>query len=311
MAQHLNIWNYFRKKSRCSMNNNNTIYKIEMKKAICNRGFIITITIGMILAVLSLIYWINLNTNQKKLLSRYTETVDISYNPDVTSDILFNRWIGSESGSLGSVVYFFVFPLLIVLPFGWSFAAEMKNGYSKMVIVKCGRMKYFYAKYLAMFTSAGLAMIIPMIFSIAITACFYPAITPFVMDDVYYGVFDYSLFADLYYTRPFLYLVLYLLIDFCICGLLACLCMTISMVLRQKYLVMVVPMLVCLGIEYTTKYVYDLNSYYNYEISPLYYLKPMEGRLPANGRIIFLSGVILFIITFVLTGIWEKKHEIY
>lgn len=293
------------------MKENRGIYKIEIKKAICNRSFLIAVIVGMVLAVLSLVYQVNMYNTQKENLDAYIETVDIIYNPDVTSNILFNCWIGSEAGSLGTIIYFFVFPILIVIPFGWSFATEMKTGYSKMIIVQCGRMKYFFAKYFALFTSAGLAMIVPMIFSILITACFFPIEVPFVLDDVFYGVFANSLFAELYYSKPFLYIIAYLLVDFVMCGLLACLCLTISIWIRQKYVVMVVPMLVCLGIEYITKYVYDLSSYYNYEISPFYYLKPMQGRLPASMSVICISGIILFLITFILTGIWEKKHEIY
>lgn len=290
---------------------NYEIFKIELKKAIYNRGFIIALSIGIFLSILSLIYQINVFTKQNTMLNKYLQNVDISYNPDLTGDILFNKWIGAEGGSLGSIVYFFVFPLLIVLPYGWSFASEIKSGYSKQMVVRGGRLKYIFAKYLAMFTSAGLAMILPMIFSILITACVFPIKTPFVLDDVMYGVFSNSLFAGLYYTKPILYIVLYLLIDFVICGLMGCICIAVPILIKQKYIVMIIPMLVCLGIEYISKYVFNFKSYYNYEISPLYFLKPVQGRFPASIWIILLTGLMLFIITFIVPAIWEKKHEIY
>lgn len=285
---------------------NREICSIELKKAVRNKSFIFVITIGMILAVLSLIFWIN-QRNRDSIMY----TTEYIYNPNTSWNTVYNKWIGGESGSLGSTVFFFVFPIIIALPFGWSYASEKKSGYDKAMIVHNGKGRYFFAKYLATFISGGLAMVIPMMFSMMITMCVFPIDIPFVTGDIYYAIFSDSLFAELFYTKPYLYVLIYLILDFIMCGLLACICITATLIIRQKYVVMIIPMLICLGIEYMSRYFFDINSSNNVEISPLYYLKPTQSRLPASGFVIGITCLILAVTTFVVPLIWERHHEIY
>lgn len=291
-----------------------TILKIELKKAIKNKGFAIAIIIGMILAVLSLIYCINIYKRDINATVDYAEKFNIVYNPDTASHTIFNKWIGGEGNSLGTSVYFFIFPLLIALPYGWSYSSEKKSGYRKAMIVHCGKKNYYISKYIATFISGGLAMVIPMVFSIIITSCYFPAVKPFVLYDVYYGVFGYDLMSKLYYTYPFLYLFLYLLIDFVFCGILACLCMTAALIIKQKPLVMIMPMALCMGIDYCSKFIYNYKFRHGYlnikNTSPIRYLKPCSGQ-PASITIIGCTALILFIITFVVTYGLEKHNEVY
>lgn len=290
------------------------ILKIELNKAIKNKGFTIAIMLGMILAVLSLIYSINIYKRDKNATADYAQKYNIVYNPEAEAHTIFNNWIGGEGGSLGTAIYFFIFPLLIALPYGWSYSSEKKSGYRKAMIVYCGKRNYFMSKYIATFISGGLAMIIPMIFSIIITSCYFPAITPFVIDDVYYGVFGYDLMSKLYYTYPFLYLFLYLLIDFVVCGILSCVCMTATLLIKQKPLVMITPMALCMGIDYCSKFIYEYENrkgYYPKNISPMRYLKSCVGGYPASMTVIGCTALILFIITFVITYGLEKHNEVY
>lgn len=289
------------------------ILGIELKKAVMNKGFLTAVLIGIFLAVVSFIYNVSINKNDTNAMTEYAESDGVTYNPDTASDTLFNNWIGGEGGSLGTVVYYFIFPLLITLPYGWSFVSEKKSGYWRTMAVYCGKRNYYVCKYIAMFLSGGMAMVIPLIFSIMLTACYFPAVKPFVVYDIYYAVFSNSLFADLYYTYPFIYLLVYLVIDFVFCGVLACLCMTAALFIKQKPIVMVTPMLFCMAVNFCTKFVYDaaIHSYNNKELSPLYYLKPYSNRYPSDMMVIAMTAVALFIVTFVISYGWERHNEIY
>ena len=135
---------------------------------------------------------------------------------------LYNHWIGGEPFSLGTTIYFFVFPLLVTIPYGWSYCEEKTSGYIRSMVVKAGKKNYYLAKYTSVFVSGGLAMIIPLLFNFLLTSLIFPAITPEVIYDTTTGVFGESLMSNVYYTNPLVYVSIYLLIDFVFCGLIAC-----------------------------------------------------------------------------------------
>jgi hypothetical protein len=81
--------------------------------------------------------------------------------------------------------------------------------------------------------------------------------------------------------------------------------------IKQKYIVMLVPMLVCLALNFCTRFVYDLSSYYNKCISPFYYLKARQSDYPSSFLVICGTELVMFIISFLLIHIWEEKREVY
>ena len=285
--------------------------KIELKKALRNRAFYVSIAIAMTCVILSLVYCINIYNNDMEMKVLLSESSSICYAPDLPIYTLFNHWIGGEAFSLGTSVYFFIFPLLCALPYGWSYCIEKKSGYTRTMVVQCGRKKYYKAKYLATFISGGLAMVLPMITSIIMAAYFFPAIKPDVIYDIYYGISKRSLMSQLFYEVPFLYLFIYLCIDFVFCGLLACCSMAATSVIKQKYIVTFIPFLLCVGLELFMRLTYDFSDFYNSEFSPFYYLRPCGGRYPASFLIIAGTALCIFLVTYGVVNIWERKHEIY
>lgn len=88
----------------------------------------------------------------------------------------------------------------------------------RQMLVRAGEKSYLTAKFLATFIAGGLAMVVPLIINFMLTALFIPAITPVPTYDTMYGVFGNSLFSSLYYTQPFAYVAVYMLVDFMFCG---------------------------------------------------------------------------------------------
>ncbi len=281
------------------------LLRIEIKKAICNRMFVIAVLIGISITLLGFF---------QQLPYRYTEVQGfdgVEANPCTPVYILFNHWIGGEIFSLGTSIYFFVFPLLICVPYGWSYCNEKKSGYSKMVMVQSGKMQYLCSKYIALFLSGGLAMAIPMIGNFLLCCLFFPAVTPMVNYCTSYGVFYESLMSTLYYTMPFLYVFLYLCIDFIFAGLLACICMAVSAFLKQTWITLVIPFFICLLIHFSRRYIYTSMTVAYKQISPFYFLRPAETAYAASFSIILGMATCIFIISFMMGVIWEKKHEVY
>lgn len=284
-----------------------TLIKMEIKKSLHNKAFYMSIVIGMVFAILSLIYCVSI---YNKDMTAMQNVGDIKA-PITPIYSMFNHWIGGEAVSLGTSVFFFIFPLLCAIPYGWSYCVEKNSGYRRTIIVQSGKRNYYMAKYIATFISGGLAMVIPMIFSFILAAAYFPAIKPDVMYDIYYAVFKNSLMSELFYTTPFLYVVIYLCIDFVFCGALACCSMAMAAFVKQKYVVTLVPFVICLALHFSMKFTFDSTNPYNKEFSPFCYLRPCGARYPASIEIIGGTLLVILMITLTIINIWEKRHEIY
>lgn len=285
-----------------------SVLKLELKKAFKNKFFWISVVLGCLITLLSFEHMVNMYYEGMSAISG--NSTDIIYDPHIGINTVFNCWIGGEPFSLGSSIYFFVFPLLIALPYGWSYSEERKCGYRRMMITKTGKKKYYCAKYVAVFLSGGVAMVLPLIFNFWMTLLVVPAILPDVTMNMFYGVFGGSFLAELYYTVPFLYVAIYLFIDFVYCGFLVCICMVVSGIVRQKWGVVLIPFLLLLFVHVITDYIYSDPSVAYKELSPLYFLRGVEVRYSFSGSIILLFAIGLLVIS--LIGIIkEYRNEIY
>lgn len=280
------------------------IFKMEIRKALRNKFFYISILIGCVITMFSLAY--NIEIYQVDMANQTGTS-----NPMYGASNLFNRWIGGEPFSLGTAAYFFLFPLLVSVPYGWSYCEEKQSGYVRLVAVYSGKSRYFLSKYAAVWLSGGLAMIVPLIFNFSLSLLFFPVVMP---DPVYCtsnGVFYGSFLSIIYYSNPFLYVFLYLCIDFIFAGLIACIGYVVSCFSRHRVAAMIMPMLLLLAVNYSRQFLYTSNGIFYKEISPLYFLRPVESWSSASGKVILIEMVILFAATFFLIMIWERKHEIY
>ena len=116
----------------------------------------------------------------------------------------------------------------------------------RQMLVRAGKKSYLTAKFLATFIAGGLAMVVPLIINFMLTALFIPAITPVPTYDTMYGVFGNSLFSSLYYTQPFAYVAVYMLVDFMFCGALACITMLSAQFIKYKWVNCIFPFSVCM-----------------------------------------------------------------
>lgn len=285
-----------------------SVLKLELKKAFKNKFFWISVVLGCLITLLSFEHMVNMYYEGMSAISG--NSTDIIYDPHIGINTVFNCWIGGEPFSLGSSIYFFVFPLLIALPYGWSYSEERKCGYRRMMITKTGKKKYYCAKYVAVFLSGGVAMVLPLIFNFWMTLLVVPAILPDVTMNMFYGVFGGSFLAELYYTVPFLYVAIYLFIDFVYCGFLVCICMAVSGIVRQKWGVVLIPFLLLLFVHVITDYIYSDPSVAYKELSPLYFLRGVEVRYSFSGSIILLFAIGLLVIS-LIGVIKEYRNEIY
>ena len=265
------------------------LLKMECRKAMGNRFFFIVLGVGCLFALMSALYDIELYFQSRQQLAA------LGGNQIVQALGLYNKWIGGESYSLGFTLFFTLLPLLACFPYGWSYCIEKKSGYTGMVIIRGGKNKYFLAKYIATFLSGGVAVLIPLVFNFITVACYVPGIKPSIIYQMYYSVSHSTMWSAIFYTRPLIYVLLYLMLDFLFAGLFAVLALTFSIFLKNRLAVVLLPYIFILCLHYGRTLLY---YHYYVEISPLNFLHASCVENSVNGWIVLGEGVFLFLISF-------------
>lgn len=277
------------------------LLEIEIKKAVKNKFFWLSIILGMFFCLLSGIETV------KNYLILQEQLEELKGNPMTQAFGLYNMWIGGECNSIGYVLFYSFYPLLAVLPYGFSYSMDRKIGYDKLLIIRTGRLQYFLVKYITAFICGGLVITIPLVCNFIGTACFIPAVKPSILYDIYYPVRYGSLWSELYFSQPFVFVCKYLLLDFIFAGLFGCMGILVSFFFEKVITAVFLPYFLILILHYGRTLLYG--RVYK-EISPLNFLHTTCIENIADAKIIFIEGAIIFLL--LLLGLWKKgrKYEI-
>ena len=280
---------------------------MELKKALHNKFFIIALTIGFLLNLMSALYSIETYNETKSMIDAQLSQMIVKVNPMIQSEGLYNNWIGGEVFSFGFGLFFTLFPIFALMGYGWSHSLEKARGYTKMTAISCGRKQYFLAKYIATFLSGGLIMFIPLVFNFILTACFIPAVTPSILYSTY-GIEFGSMWSELFYTNPLIFVLLYLVLDFIFAGLFATFGLACSFFTKYSFVSVIVPYLIILLIHYSRTF---LHGKLFLELSPLNFLHALCVENQVNGLAVLIEGLFFFVIPFIIIMKEGAKLEIY
>lgn len=280
------------------------VVKTELYKLFHTKKFYICIGIGCLICLFNVLYIADAKREYVQMLEEYW--TGSNFDPTWQSSSLYNCWIGGESFTLSFSVYFFIFPLLVTLPYGWSLYQEIHSGYLKNIAVRMKISSYVKIKYIAAFLSGGLTMIIPLILNFIAAAMVLPAVLP---DFIYpfFSVSQFDFIGDLYYTYPILYFAIYMIIIFIECGLLSGLSFLLGYFVKYKMICVLLPFGSILFIHYFRHLIPT-----QYELSPLYFLHPTPVIKNNSGWVLLGFGLMLAIfslIIFLIKG--RNDYEIY
>jgi ABC-type transport system involved in multi-copper enzyme maturation permease subunit len=243
------------------------LLKLEFKKAFCSRWFIAALLIGIVLAVICACITAVSFYGEGGPAEYVKECIanDVVPLSGLDSSTLYNNWMGGVYDT-STVVFFYLVPLIAVLPCGWNCSEEINEGYMKVIVPRVGRRKYFSAKLIASFTSGGAAVALPLLFSLVITAAIIPTIAIEPYNEMYYGVSHGDMLSSMAYSHPLLYALVYIGIDFLIAGCFACLPVVVSLYSEKRVAALIVPYIAVILCDAAR----NLLSYISYiEISPL------------------------------------------
>ena len=114
------------------------VWKTEIRKAFQNRGFYISLLIGGLLSLWHIIKNFELS-NELLVVRNTTMTLSngIVWNTAnrVATSVYYN-WLGISSMDMIGLIFYFLFPLLAAMPYGWGALVERKNGYCNQLLVR-------------------------------------------------------------------------------------------------------------------------------------------------------------------------------
>lgn len=219
----------------------NEILKEEVRRSLRGRGMAISLILGGIIAAAQVIqYQI---TMSRWNLSGMIEDFPIQY-PFLAA----SSWLGGGPGFLETFIYFLVLPILAVLPFGTSYFSDQASGFLKGLYMRASRKDYLTAKYIAVFLSGGLAVLLPLVMNLLCALELLPNLVP---QSVFAnnGLCAANLLYKIYFSHPIIYTVIFLCIDFMAGGIWACAALACSFLSEYKFVVAVCPFFLQLGIH--------------------------------------------------------------
>lgn len=212
--------------------------KIELKRALGSREMLYTIIAVLAISIVQILVDVVPVLEYVKPITENTPKKEIAFPLTVFSKALCFNFSSS-------ITYYFylILPVFAAIPFASVLYKDSKSGYTKNVFIRTPKMNYYIAQYVAAFISAGIVAVIPCIFNTAIVALMLPSVTPY-PGIGYVGIFDESMFVSVYYYNPYLYLLLFGIINFVIYGLLNTMALSFMMLFKSKFAVIMFPFLI-------------------------------------------------------------------
>ncbi|WEG12852.1 NADH dehydrogenase FAD-containing subunit [Pullulanibacillus sp. KACC 23026] len=272
---------------------------VEVRKVFTNK------TIYICLCSLILLVSIGLWANLKQFRIDYNIAQDsFAKFPDSKALVSpWEYWIG-QSPNFFTSFYYFIYPLIVSLPIVDTIFKEKVTGNLNYQLTRKNSFSYFVTKFVFSFIIPFMLFIVPLIIGIVI----FNLIT---------GTWDYSnfsisynkmihgkavllnsgpslkkeIFSSLLCISPYLYMLNYFLIGGLYAGIYSCFGLAFSLFIKNRYLILVTPMCLHLGIWI----IFSLLGLLSWD--PFNFLDP---RQPVE-KLTYLPFVIDFVALFILT----------
>ena len=213
--------------------------KVELWKATHNKFFRRAILIGLTLTLINVAE----SAHRVKILTsevvRYI-AADIPVSTSIQGFSLFISWMPVHPSGLGSNIFYFIWPILAAMPYAWSYTQERHSGLYNQIVTRGCKNMYFLSKYFALFVSGGIAIALPVTLDLFLTALVCPTDVPDVTKSLI-PLMNISFLSRLYYTRPWIYAVIWCCIEFLWGGVIAVACLMVGSKLRFAAAIILFP----------------------------------------------------------------------
>lgn len=224
------------------------LIKSELWKSIHNGYFNGAIIVGLCIVAINLLESA-IRTNQlTELLLDYIrkgEPISTSYE----GFSLFISWIAVHPTGLGSNIFFFIWPILAAMPYGWSYMQDRHTGLYNQIVTKTKISYYYLSKYIATFLSGGIAIAFPLCLDLMLTALICPFCIPNVTMSLM-PIINVTFLSKLYYSNPWMYAAIWCMLDFLWGGVTSCLCFCVGTQVKSSIAISISPFVAFLLLDF-------------------------------------------------------------
>ncbi len=226
------------------------LVSVELNKAFKNPWFYIAALIGCSLAVASAYMSI-----QSQYNGGLSAQEDEWLGTGATG--AFATWILVGTGDLFvSGVFFYILPLLVLIPYCWSLQTEILSGALAHEYTSHTRRETLAARYIAVFVSSGATAVIPLLVNQVVLMCFVPSSVPEVTSNIYMGMREEEIWTHLYFTWPVLYVAVNVAYDFVLAGMWGGLVLSVSTIIENRVVLLVGSYVAALAIDFANNYIF-------------------------------------------------------
>ena len=210
----------------------------------------------------------------------------------------YDRFILFNS-SIYSNILVLSLPILSSLCYSDSYLEDINSGFSNFIHTRKDKGRYLLSKFSANFIVSGIAISIPILFNFIVLLARFPSI----MTNKYIGnetVEITQLFPEVYYKHPIIYILMWIAIYFLFTGLFSSISLSLSIFVKNKITVVVLPFIVLQVIGIV------LDIFGKYKYYPSSYL---HTGLHKDIMIMIVEFGALFVVSFTVFLIGGKKYE--
>lgn len=263
----------------------------EIKRAFSRMSFKLMILVGCAFCIKSLIDANLFKSSSEELISQYLGGY---------INTSFSNFIFFKANPLGNF-FIIIMPILCAFSFSDSYIEDRKSGIIENIYTRKSKIRYLINKYLVNFIVSGIAFAVPLLFDYLLCIMLMPSINS---DPVLTGkiISRGGLFSDLFYSKPNLYILMWIVIYFLFAGAFASIALCSSKFIKNKYVVIFVPFILNFIITMLCERTDSL------KFAPVNFLYCFTQ----NSFIIILSEfIIISIITFGLFCFIGVKNDVY
>ncbi|MFR1709714.1 MAG: hypothetical protein ACLSV2_12500 [Clostridium sp.] len=269
--------------------------KLELKRGLKRKTFIVALLVTTIFCVV------------QHLVSNYWWIIMPHANDSVFFDTFLKSGIVSayqcfiffNLTPLGNLL-FILMPILVAISYGDSYLEDLNSGFLKNILSRCSKQKYLKSKFLANFIISGITIAIPLIVNLLLLITTQASILPEKLSTN--TLMAGSLNLDMYLNHPALYILMWILIYFAFAGAISSITLGLSMVTRNKFIVLIAPFIIvqAMGI------LLGLLNLRDYSVAKFLYSYPEPNPIA-----MFITFTVIIMATFLPFYFGGKSNELF
>lgn len=212
----------------------------------------------------------------------------------------FTKWIGGDNASLQPTLYYLIIPILCAIPYGRSFYLDVKSGFIVQMITRGEKKLYIASKFICSFVMGAVTSTVPLLFDFILTNMVLPAVIP-QRGTGLFPIVDNMIMSELFYTHPYIYVALYLLMDALFFGLFNMIALWAVSFVNNGFWIVLMPFL-------SYMFIFSILQFINEErYAPMFFLRPSQPFQSEIG-IVVIEFIVLILLN-VFFFIWYRNRE--